>query len=241
MENVFLPKRLYYRYLGVMYRLIHWTDTHTVLGLRASSSIRLLSLALPILMWVQGWTGTGLIITLLLFLWIQFSYWRGRRTGYYRFVAEDMELLSSSEIKPLQKNRHVPVCATGIFSLKDWESNVVFRPAEYWQVPLGDHAVMVEQAQGRYLYQFIGAKLMQDLRKGWLLFGSQPSPALSITFLSSWGPEFSDEEFSLSGKNKNKAAEKQRTIYLSFETEEHEKAVWQNLLFDARRVRSKQD
>lgn len=240
MENINPLKRLYYRYLGVMYWLIHWTDAHRILGIRASSLIRLFSLGVPILAWIQGWDRPVLIITALFFLWIQFSFWRGRRSGYYRFVGEKVKLLSESEIRPLHTNKHIPVCASGVFSLKDWESNVVFRPAEYWQVPLGDHAFMVEHEPGRFLYQFVDAKFMQDLKKGWLLFGTQPRPALLISFLSTWGPEFNEDEFSFRSKNKNKPIEKQRTIYLSFDDKEIEEAVWQNLLFDARRVRSEQ-
>jgi hypothetical protein len=223
-----------------MYWLIHWTDTRKLLGIRISSLIRLFSLALPILGWIQNWNRTALALALIIFLWIQFSYWRGRRTGYYRFVGEDTTLLATTNIDPLQPDKHIAVCATGVFSLKDWEKNVVFRPARYWQVPLGDHAVMVEHEPGRYLYQFVNAKLMQDLKKGWLLFGLQPSPALSISFLSSWGPEFSEENFSLRAKNKGKPSEKLRTIYLSFDDKDNEEAVWQNLLYDARRVRSQE-
>jgi hypothetical protein len=223
-----------------MYWLIHWTDTRKLLGIRFSSLIRLFSLVLPILGWVQNWNRTSLALALIIFLWIQFSYWRGRRSGYYRFVGEHTTLLATTNIDPLQPDKHIAICATGVFSLKDWEKNVVFRPARYWQVPLGDHAVMVEHEPGRYLYQFVSAKLMQDLKKGWLLFGLQPSPALSISFLSSWGPEFSEENFSLRPKNKGKPSEKLRTIYLSFDDEDSEEAVWQNLLYDARRVRSQE-
>lgn len=238
MENIGLPKRVYYRYLGLMYWIIHWTDNQRVIGLRVSSLIRLFSLVVPLWIWIQRWHQTWLILAILIFLWIQFSYWRGRRSGYYRFVVENVDLLSSSETKPLPANHHIPVYATGIFSLKSWESNVVFRPAEYWQVPLGDHAVMVLYEPGRFLYQFISAKSMLELQKGWLLFGSRPSPALSISFLSTWGPEFDDLNISMLGINRKKPEEKVRTIYLSFETEDYEEAVWQNLLFDARRVRS---
>ena len=238
MQNVNFIKRPYYRYLGIVYRLIHWTDTRRILGVRYSSLIRLLLLALPIVGWIQNWNWLAVVFTLLIFLWIQYSYWRSRRTGYYRFVGEDTGLLATANIDPLQPDKPIPGCATGVFSLKDWEKNVIFRPASYWQVPLGDHAVMVEHEPGRYLYQFFSAKLMQDLQKGWLLYGSQPNPALSISFLSSWGPEFSEENISLRGKNKNKPAEKLRTIYLSFENKESEEAVWHNLLYDARRVRS---
>lgn len=82
---------------------------------------------------------------------------------------------------------------------------------------------------------------MQDLQKGWLLFGSKPRPALSISFLSTWGPEFDDVNISMLGINRKNPEEKLRTIYLSFESEEDEEAVWQNLLFDARRIRADQE
>ncbi len=238
MDNINPVKRIFYRYQGIMYWLIHWTDTHKIIGISASSFVRLFSLVMPVLAWIQGWGGPALGAALVFFVWVQFSYWRGRRTGYYRFVGEDMDLLSTDNIQPIGKNQHLKVCASGVFSLKDWESNVVLRPAEYWQVPLGDHAFMVEHVHGRYLYQFISAKLMQNLQKGWLLFGTKPRPALSISFLSTWGPEFNDDDFSFRRKDKNKPFEKQRIIYLSFDDKETEEAVWQNLLYDARRVRT---
>lgn len=239
MEHINPIKRVYYRYLGNMYWLIHWTDTHKLLGLRASSVIRLLALVLPILVWIEGWGLAALVVAALFLIWVQFSYWRGRRHGYYRFIASEASLLTVDGVNPLQKDRHIAVCATGIFSVKDWEMNVVFKPAEYWQLPLGDHAIMVEHEPGRYLYQFVKGSLMQDLKKGWLLFGNQPNPALSVSFLSSWGPEFYDEEFSLRGNNK-KNAKKLRTVYLSFENKTQEELVWHNLLYDARRVRAEQ-
>lgn len=145
--------------------------------------------------------------------------------------------MEAGELTPLPKKEHVAVCASGTFSLRDWEKNVVLRPAEYWQVPLGDHAIMVEHEPGRYLYQFFSAETMQELNTGWLLYGSHPRPAISVTFLSSWGPEFNEDTVSLLRSTRpNKA----RTIYLSFANDEQENAVWQNLIFDARRVRSEQ-
>lgn len=238
MDHLNPIKRIYYRYLGVMYWFIHWTDTTRILGMRIGSLVRLLSLAIPVLVGLQEWGTAAVGVALLIFLWIQFSYWRGRRNGYYRFVSDGEDLLAVVEVKPLPANKQVSVCATGIFSLKNWEKNVVLRPAEYWQVPMGDHVLMVEHEPGRFLYQFISAELMKDLRQGWLLFGPHPSRALSITFLSSWGPEFSEDEFSF--RNNNKPVEKQRQIYLSFADEEVEDVVWQNFLYDARRVRLEQ-
>jgi hypothetical protein len=240
MHNVSFYKRLYYRYLGAMYWSIYWTVTRNILGLRVSTIIKLFAWLLPILAWIRRWDDIALIFTLLSFLWIQFSYWRAKRTGYYRFVGDASGLMATDQITPLPTNKRIPVCATGIFSLKEWERNVVFMPAEYWQVPLGDHALMVQHRLGRYLYQFISADLLQNLERGWLLFGSNPNPAVSITFLSIWGPEFDDQAISLLGRSNNKPVEKVRTIYLSFDNEEFEQAVWHNLLFDARRIRSEQ-
>lgn len=237
MEDISPLKRIYYRYIGIMYWLIHWADTHRILGIRTSSFIRILTLIIPILVWIQGWGLPLIALSVIFLIWVQFSYWRSRRQGYFRFVGSETELLAVEDIRPLQKEEHIPVCATGVFSVKDWEKNVIFKPAEYWQLPLGDHALMVEHEPGRFLYQFIKGSLMQDLQVGWLLFGTQPNPALSITFLSSWGPEFNEDDFSLWGNTKRKEIKKQRTVFLSFDKKEYEEAVWQNLLYDARRVR----
>jgi hypothetical protein len=240
MPNISTYKRFFYRYLGTMYWLIYWTETHRILGPRLSTIIRLLAWLPPLLAWIRHWGDVAFIFSLIFLLWIQFSYWRAKRTGYYRFVGDGSELLTTDQITPLPTNRRIPVYATGIFSLKEWERNVMFMPAEYWQVPLGDHALMVQHQPGRYLYQFISAELLQNLERGWLLFGPTPNPALSITFLSTWGPEFDDQTFSLLGRSNSKPVEKVRTIYLSFDNEEFEQAVWQNLLSEARRIRSEQ-
>lgn len=237
MENFNPIKRIYYRYLGIMYWLIHWTDKTRILGLKIGSLVRLLSFALPVLVWLQGWGRVAVAAALLFFVWIQFSYWRGRRNGYYRFVGDQDGLLAAAAVRPLPANEHVSACATGVFSLKDWERNVVLRPAEYWQVPMGDHVLMVEHEPGRFLYQFVSAELMQDLRQGCLLYGARPRRALSVTFLSSWGPEFSEDGL---GVRSSKPVEKLRQIYLTFDNQEVEKVVWQNFLYDARRVRLEQ-
>ncbi len=238
MQNVSFFKRTIYYYLGVMLRIIHWTDTHKILGIRLSSLIRLISLLLPIAIWIGQWDRMFIIIGVVIFLWVQVTYWRARKMGYYRFVADSSDIMASGEVAPLRKKNHIDVFASGTFSLKDWEKNVVLKPAQYWQVPLGDHAVMVEHEPGRYLYQFFSANTMQEIKCGWLLYGSHPRPALSVSFFSSWGPEFNDDTVSLLRRNNNSSPRKSRVIYLSFESDDQEKAVWQNLIFDARRVRS---
>lgn len=240
MQDVSFSKRTINYYFGIMFWLIHWTDTHKILGVRISSLIRVTAFLLPVLLWIAKWDRVFVIIALVMFLWVYLSYWRARRSGYYRFVADETELMSAGELTPMSKKKRVAVYASGTFSLKDWEKNVVLRPAEYWQMPMGDHAIMVEHEPGRYLYQFFSAETMQEISSGWLLYGSRPQTAISVTFLSSWGPEFNEDSVSLLRSNNNSRPNKARTIYLSFANDEQENAVWQNLIFDARRVRSEQ-
>ena len=219
---------------------IHRTETHKFLGMRISSLIRFLSFLLPLALWIGGWDRSLLLIGIIIFLWIQLSYWRARRSGYYRFLPDDSELLTIENPKQLSKKKRIKIHASGMFSLKDWEKNVVLVPAEYWQVPLGDHALMVEHKPGRYLYQFFNATTMQELKSGWLLYGTHPHPALAVTFLSSWGPEFNDDNISLLRKDNKNTPQKIRKVYLSFSNNGEEQAVLENMIFDARRIRSAQ-
>lgn len=218
--------------------LIHWTDSHNFVGIRVSSLIKIAAVAFPLLALATRRERAVIILSSIVSLWVLVSYWRAQRTGYYRFVADDSELMAAAAATPLAEKKHISVRASGTFSLKDWEKNVVLKPAEYWQVPLGDHVLMVEHDPGRFLYQFFSAETMQELHSGWLLYGTRPHPAIAVTFLSSWGPEFNEDKVSLLGNSNNSRPTKIRTIYLSFDDGDHEKAVWQNLVLDARRVRS---
>ncbi len=238
MQNFSLPKRLIYKYQGLMLGLIHWTEMNKVLGIKISSFIRWLFFFLPIFLWIRGWGIAFIILGILIFLWVQISYWRARRLGYYRFVSDKNQIMAAENIEPLPKRKHIKVSASGTFSVKDWEKKVVLRPAEYWQVPLGDHGIMVEHQPDRYLYQFFNAETMQELQRGWLLYGFTPRPALAVSFISTWGPEFSDDNISLLRRNNQNPPQKIRTIYLSFADEEQERAVRQNMIYDARQVRS---
>lgn len=234
MENVPLLKRIYFAYLGYVYWFARETSRRKLLGMRLRSLIRLLSLVLPVWAWLGGWGQTALIVTVLLFLWVQFIYWHSRRAGYFRFVADSKDELPQGDLTPLPPNKHVHLFATGEFSLRYRENIVLFHPAEYWQMPLGDHGLMVEELPGHFLYQFFNATTLQTVKHGCVIYGAQPRRALSVTFLSTWGPEFNDDITN----NPDKAAKKQRTIYLSFKDAESETQVWHNIVFDARRVRS---
>ncbi len=234
MENVTILKRVYFAYLGYVYWFARETTRRKILGIRPRTLIRLLTFILPIWAWLGEWGQAALIGTIILFLWVQLTYWHTRRAGYFRFVADPKNELPQDDLTPLPPNKHVQLFATGEFSLKDRENVVLFHKAEYWQMPLGDHGLMVEEYPGSFLYQFFNATSLQMVQHGVVLYGSQPRPALSITFLSTWGPEFGDDIT----KNSEKAAKKQRTIYLSFENPIDERLVWHNIIEDARRVRS---
>jgi len=61
--------------------------------------------------------------------------------------------------------------ATGLFGTAHWETKLLLRPATYWQVPLGEHVVMVEYEQGKFVYQFFSATGLQNIQQGVLLNG----------------------------------------------------------------------
>ena len=68
-------------------------------------------------------------------------------------------------------NHKVALRATGVFSVKDWEEFMLGRPADYWRVPMGDHAVMVQYSPGRFLYQFIRLGAIEAIEAGSLFHG----------------------------------------------------------------------
>ncbi len=238
MENKSFIKRIYYTYLGYIYWLARETRRRKILGIRLSSLIRLGAVVLSVWAWLGSWGRPALVITLLFFLWVQYSYWHARRAGYFRFVADGNPNLPQGDVAPLKKDQRVPLFASGEFSLKNRETVVLFQPAQYWQVPLGDHVVMVEEAPGYYLYQFFNATTLQAVQEGCVLYGPRPQPALSVRFFSIWGPEFDEDTVTLLRGKASKPLQKVRTIYFSFDNTQHERLVWHNLVHDARRVRS---
>lgn len=233
-----LSRRLYYAYLGYMYFFTYETSRRRILGIRLRTLVFLLPLALLAWGWLRR-TDWMLIVGTLLLAWLLITYWRAGSQGYYRFVPDmDQSLPPEGELAGLEENEHVDVLATGLFSVERREANVLLQPAEYWQVPLGDHAVMVKLGPERFLYQFFNATTLQSVRHGRLIHGPSPQRALAVTFLSSWGPEFATGPrfylFDLPGEE----PQKQRTVFLSFHNAVQERAVWHNIVLDARRART---
>lgn len=171
-----------------------------------------------------------LTLTLLLVVWVYFSYWRAAKLGYCRFVPDD-SLALPPDISPLPPNRHVPLYATGVFAVVDREQSVLLRPAEYWLTGNGEHGVIVNEYDKKYLYQFFRAETLQAVRAGWMIFGRRPLRALAITFLPTWGPDYAGDVVTYmvgGGVNENHKG-KGRTIYFAFEDTAVENQVWQTL------------
>ena len=232
MHEIGLLKSIYYNYLSYLYWFTHYTSTHKVLGIRLSTIVKLLAITLVLMAWFYRWGDIPIILTIVLLAWIFTAYWRAGRSGYFQFVAENTAQANDQAYKKLQPYRRVSCIATGIFSVQDWEKNVLLRPAAYWQAPRGDHGLMVEHEPHRYLYQFFNVSKMQDLHRGWLLYGPHPRPALSISYLSIWGPEFAQEQYSIFGSDRKPVEPKLRTIYISFSSKEEEEVICQNILND---------
>lgn len=236
MDTISPVHRIWYRYLGLGYWLTYTTSRRKFLWFRLSSYIKLASIIFLVMALLNRWGRPEQALALTVLLWIYFSYWRAKRAGYFRFVPGDQPSLFDDALATLPSYERVLVQATGVFSVKDWESSVLLRPAQYWQVPLGDQVIMVEHQTGSFLYQFFSADSVKDIAEGWLLFGRHPRPALAISFLTSWGPEFYEVKYSLLGRAKDPPPPTQRTIYLSFEDRHQEKVVHNHILRALARV-----
>lgn len=238
MPDLSFSKQISYTLLGYIYWFTYRTSTRRLVGLRYSTLLKSGLILLLLLAWLRDWGQTTLIILLSVTIVIFIIYWLARRAGYFRFIPGPENRMGSAEVlSTLSYYERVAARATGVFSLETWEKQVLFRPAEYWQVPRGGHAVMVAHQPGRYLYQFFDAASLLSLQQGWILYGRHPAPALAISFRSIWGPELAVEPFTFFARAREEPQPLQRVIYLSFENAAHEQKVWQNIVADARRAR----
>ena len=236
MHNFSLPKRLYYRWLGLVYGFTYWTGRHRFI-FRLSTWLKLLAFVPLIIVWRQNRSAPVLGLALLLGLWVLWLYWRAWRVGYKKFVVGETAVTAAPDLTPISPGRRVPLKASGIFGVSNREEQVLLKPAEYWQVPLGDHTVMVQPEPGRFLYQFFDTTNLQTLQTGWLICGFTPLPVLAVTFFSAWGQEQISLRDLYQGGGEGNRELKQRTIYLHMENEADAQAVRHTILHDARERR----
>ncbi|MFO7536756.1 MAG: hypothetical protein R6X32_01700 [Chloroflexota bacterium] len=179
--------------------------------------------------WLAGWSGLLLGLLALLLLSSHLLLWRARRREFTAFVADEMAFPNAPA--RLSDNEHLALRVNGRFSLVDRDTFVWQRPADYWQVPLGDHIIMVAEKPGQYLYQFLEPDNLQQIKPGWVWAWQGAQPALAITFRPNWGPQaplpplsqfqFGDAETPTPGPP--------RTIYLLFDTPAERQQVWRQL------------
>jgi len=187
------------------------------------------------------WPRPAFALAIAFLLLIYLFYWWAKRSGYKKFVATESSLASSSDdsTPALSANSKTTMRATGLFGTAHWETKLLLRPATYWQVPLGEHVVMVEYEPGKFVYQFFSATGLQNIQQGVLLNGRFPHPAIAITYLSTWTPS-SDLQFQMPNAPLPEKT-KSRTIYFTFDNVEDEKLVWNNIVRDARQARESND
>ena len=236
MHNLPLHKRLYFRWLGLVYGFTRWTSRHFVI-FRLSTWLKLLAFAPLFIAWRRNAGVPILALALLLALWVLWLYWRAQRVGYKKFVAGETAVTPATNLSPISPNQRIPLKASGRFGVGSREVQILLKPAEYWQVPLGDHTVMAQPEPGRFVYQFFNSSSLQNLQTGWLICGLKPLSVLAVTFFSAWGNDQMSLRELYQGTEGENRESKRRTIYLHFDNEADEQAVQHTILHDARQKR----
>ena len=214
--------------LSRLFAFMYLSRLRRFLGMSWAGWIRLIPLFLLAISLLFGWPLLLSLLWFLLFIVIWLLYGIVGRLGYKRFVADSRYELAP-EAAPLKPNKRVELRATGVFSLNDREDYVLQHRAEYWRIDLGKHVFMVQHRPGRYLYQIIMPEYIQTIEAGYLLFGSAPKRALALSFLVTWGPEYSQYQLYYIGADNVRTPKQKRTVFLTFGSEEALQQVWRSL------------
>lgn len=221
------------RIAGPLYAILYRTNQHRFLGFSTGGWLKNLPFLFSLLAMVMRWPVFWLAFGILLAILMRILYWRAKKAGYIRFLGVGSKT-GPTNAQLIEDNVKVTACATGRFSVQDWEEYVLEQPAEYWRIPVGDHAFMVEHRPGRFLYEFIQKGALEQVESGFLYFGRGPKPALAITFLSTWGSGAEEVNFKFYAPSKNSSSAKfRRKIHLTFDEDADKNAVWRSLLRDA--------
>ena len=217
--------------LSRIFALLYGMRRHSLLGLALRNWLILLFIALFVVGFELRWPSLLTLGWLALALAVIIAYALASRVGYKRFVTAPDVSLDEEFAAPGPEHR-VPLRATGVFSVREYEDYVVERPAEYWRVPLGHHVVMVHQDHGGYLYQIVEPENIRDVQPGYLIFGREPQKALALHFQVSWGPEYAREPrfYEYGEVDADAQPVQERTIYFTFDHDADRHAVWRSLL-----------
>lgn len=219
------------RILSQIYAFMYLTRRRTLLGVTLATWMVLLLLLFALWAFMLRWPALISQVALLGALALMVGYWVAGRKGYTRFVSDEEMALDPEFASPRDESR-VPLRATGIFSVRDYERYVLQESAEYWRVPMGHHVIMVQNSPGQYLYQIVEPQHIRDITPGYLLYGRHAQKALALHFLVSWSPEMAREPSYFPGAPQEPVPGpgEQRTIYFTFEHDADRFAVWRSLL-----------
>ena len=239
MENFSLPKRLYLAYLGRALALTYFSQRRQILWIPISSWLKGLSFAFIVFALIFRWGQTAVFITLFIFFWIQFSYWRAGKMGYNKFVVDETGVLPQAAHGLVAPNEKITVRASGTFAVSHRDSTLFMHPAEYWRAPLGDHIIMVQESQTQYLYQFFTTETLQKIEKGWIIFGKEPLQTLALTIQNAWGPDFNNNaiQYYVGGGQTTNGKQRLKTIYFTFDQQEELNRVWGSIVTSMRQAR----
>lgn len=234
MTNVSPLKQAYYTYLGRLFWFTYHTQQRPFLGFLLSSWLKFLALVLFLAAFGGNWGLPLWAATFLLLAWIWLSYWRAGKAGYMRFNPDMTTVAAADNVPELAAGKHVDLYASGLFAVMDREERVLLRPSEYWRAASGEHGVMVQQPNKKFLYQFFRAETLEALQPGWLIFGKEPLRTVAVSFWQTWGPDYdeSDSPYVVGEAKVHNDKRQARTIYFTFTDTAVENQVVQKLLED---------
>lgn len=223
-----LPEKSNWR--GRVYGFAFYTDLTYWLGLRRSTWLRLTAVGLFVLTLVLRLPLWLIVPTAVIMVALFAMYFVARRSGYVAFEVLHTAV-APEPTTTLRKDEKVPVYATGLFSVMERERYLLQKKADYWHYPLGEHAIMVEEAPGRYLYQFVSASRIIHVKAGYLYLGEAHYPGLEIRYRTDWAPDLvsNSTQFYVGGGVPDDNLPK-RTIYLTFQTHEDWQRVWHSFV-----------
>jgi hypothetical protein len=219
---------------GRLYGFAFYTELTQWRGLRRSVWVRLiallfftLSLFLTLLFPLPLWL---ILPPFALLLATQWLYWAARRAGYVAFTGLHTAV-APQPTTTLRKEEKIPVRATGLFSVMERERYLLQKKADYWHYPLSEHVIMVEEAPGKYLYQFVSASRIRHIKAGHLYLGQESFPALEINYHTDWAPSLltGGINYYVGGGVPDEDLPR-RTIYLTFHTTEDWQRVWHSFV-----------
>lgn len=163
-----------------------------------------------------------------LFLILNFIYRWGQHRGYTLFV----ETRSPAEPwmdKELSEAQKLPVRATGHFLVGETERRLILVSGKCWQLPIGEIVLMLEAAPGRFAYQFIDLKAIEQVRYGEIWFNNSYEIAIEAVFQTDWIQ--ADDQIKLGGDTEADMSKRmgKRVVVLSFDSVDDARTVWDKL------------